>query len=68
MSIMSGCGAKVEPPESVAQGFFDMIVYNDTTKIQSIGISDDEISPLKDFMKKSIKMVQKILLKCQEYL
>lgn len=55
MSIMSGCGAKVEPPESVAQGFFDMIVYNDTTKIQSIGISDDEISPLKDFMKKSIK-------------
>lgn len=52
LSIMSGCGEKVETPESIAQGFFDMIVYNDTTKIQSIGISDDEISPLKDLMKK----------------
>lgn len=52
--IMTGCG-KIDPPETVAQGFFDLIVYSDTTKLESLGVSAEEFSTVKDFMRQGIK-------------
>lgn len=51
---MTGCG-KIDPPETVAQGFFDLIVYSDTTKLESLGVSAEEFSTVKDFMRQGIK-------------
>lgn len=54
LTVMTGCG-KVDPPETVAQGFFELITYNDTTKLESLGVSAEEFAPVKDFMKQAIK-------------
>ncbi|WP_294404028.1 DUF5105 domain-containing protein [uncultured Clostridium sp.] len=52
-TLMTGCG-KVDPPETFAQGFYDLLFHGDTTTLESMGVPEDEISPMKDFVKDEI--------------
>lgn len=52
-TLMTGCG-KVEPPETSAKGFYDLLFHGDTSTLESIGVPEDEISPMKDFVKQEI--------------
>ena len=44
---MVGCGEKIESPELVTESYYDLIVYGDTSKLESMGLGSDDVDTLK---------------------
>ena len=63
VTIITGCGKKVAPPEDFAKAFCNLIVSGDTESLVSLGISEDEANTLKTEYEKEVKNTIKNNLK-----
>ena len=55
VTMVSGCGQKIDPPESVVQAYYDFIVYGDSSKIEELALSKDEVNIIKEKMDTQVK-------------
>ncbi|MBE6070858.1 MAG: DUF5105 domain-containing protein [Clostridium butyricum] len=47
-TMMIGCGEKIEAPELVVEAYYDLIVYGDTSKLETMGFSSEDVTTIKD--------------------
>lgn len=47
-TMMIGCGAKIEAPELVVEAYYDLIVYGDTSKLETMGFSSEDVNTIKE--------------------
>lgn len=52
---MVGCGEKIESPELVTESYYDLIVYGDTSKLESMGLGSDDVDTLKEEIQTQLK-------------
>ncbi|AOR23597.1 DUF5105 domain-containing protein [Clostridium taeniosporum] len=55
VTMITGCGKKVAPPEDFAKAFYEMVIYGESDTLKTLGIKDEEASTLKTQYEKTIK-------------
>ena len=55
VTMIAGCGQKIEPPELVAEAYYDLIVYGDTSKLETMGFAADDVNTIKEQRESQVK-------------
>lgn len=55
ITIISGCGEKVAPPEEFAKGAYDLVVYGQSDTLKALFINDEDAESLKTTYEKRSK-------------